>query len=69
VTGWKTEFEGVQAIFAREMKYGIETYVFRAKAGMPAWIYLVLVRILPTGQFAGSFRSAKDRRVRQSQAA
>jgi TusA-related sulfurtransferase len=39
VTGWKTEFEGVQTIFAREVKRGNETYVFRAKDGMPAWIY------------------------------
>lgn len=39
VTGWKTEFEGVQTIFAREVKYGNDTYVFRAKDGMPAWIY------------------------------
>jgi TusA-related sulfurtransferase len=39
VTGWKTEFEGVQTIFAREVKHGNETYVFRAKDGAPAWIY------------------------------
>ena len=39
VTGWKTEFQGVQTIFAREIKYGSDTYVFRAKDGMPAWIY------------------------------
>ena len=39
VTGWKTEFEGVQTIFAREVKYGNDTYVFRAKDGAPAWIY------------------------------
>ena len=39
VTGWKTEFEGVETIFAREVKFGNETYVFRAKDGMPAWIY------------------------------
>lgn len=39
VTGWKTEFEGVQTIFARAVKYGNETYVFRAKDGLPAWMY------------------------------
>jgi len=39
VTGWKTEFEGVQTILAREVKYGNETYVFRTKDGMSAWIY------------------------------
>jgi TusA-related sulfurtransferase len=39
VTGWKTEFEEVQTIFAREVKSENETYVFRAKDGMPAWIY------------------------------
>jgi len=39
VTGWKTEFEGVQTIFARSVKYGNETYVFRAKDGLPAWMY------------------------------
>jgi hypothetical protein len=39
VTGWKTEFEGVQTIFAREVKYGNDTYVFRTKDGAPAWIF------------------------------
>jgi TusA-related sulfurtransferase len=39
VTGWKTEFEGVQTIFAREVKHGAETYTFRAKDGTPAWMY------------------------------
>jgi hypothetical protein len=39
VTGWKTEFEGVQTIFAREVKHGSDTFVFRAKDGMPAWIF------------------------------
>jgi len=39
VTGWKTEFQGVQTIFAREVKSGNQTWVFRAKDGMPAWIY------------------------------
>ena len=39
VIGWKLEFEGVQTIFAREVKHGNETYVFRAKDGTPAWMY------------------------------
>jgi len=39
VTGWKTEFEGFQTIFAREVKHGNDTFVFRAKGGMPAWIF------------------------------
>jgi hypothetical protein len=39
VTGWKTEFGGVQTIFAREVRYGNDTYIFRAKDGTPAWIY------------------------------
>ena len=39
VSGWKTEFEGVQTIFARELKDGNDTYVFRAKDGFPAWAY------------------------------
>jgi len=39
VTGWKTEFEAVQTIFARLVKHGNETYTFRAKDGTPAWIY------------------------------
>ena len=39
VTGWKTEFEGVQTIFARLVKHGDETYMFRDKDGKPAWIY------------------------------
>lgn len=39
VTGWKTEFEGVQTIFARAVKHGDETYTFRDKDGKPAWIY------------------------------
>ena len=39
VTGWKTEFQGVQTIFAREVKYGNDTYVFRSRDGMPAWVY------------------------------
>jgi hypothetical protein len=39
VTGWKTEFGGMQTIFAREVRYGSDTYIFRAKDGAPAWIY------------------------------
>lgn len=39
VTGWKTEFEGAQTILAREVKHGNDTYVFRAKDGLPAWVY------------------------------
>lgn len=39
VTGWKTEFEGVQTIFARVVKHGDESYTFRDKDGKPAWIY------------------------------
>jgi len=39
VTGWKTEFEGVQTILAREVKHGNDTYVFRTKDGPPAWVY------------------------------
>ena len=39
VTGWKTEFEDVQTIFARVVKSGDETYMFRDKDGKPAWIY------------------------------
>ena len=39
VIGWKTEFEGVQTIFARQVKHGDDTYTFRAKDGTPAWIY------------------------------
>jgi TusA-related sulfurtransferase len=39
VTGWKTEFQGVQTIFAREVKDGKDSYVFRAKDGVPAWAY------------------------------
>lgn len=37
VTGWKTEFQGVQTIFAREVRHGQDVYVFRAKDGTPAW--------------------------------
>jgi hypothetical protein len=37
VTGWKTEFEGVQTIFAREVRHGQDVYIFRAKDGTPVW--------------------------------
>jgi DNA/RNA endonuclease YhcR with UshA esterase domain len=37
VTGWKTEFEGVQTIFAREVRHEQDVYVFRDKAGIPVW--------------------------------
>jgi len=37
VTGWKTEFEGVQTIFAREVRHGQEVFVFRDKSGVPVW--------------------------------
>ncbi len=37
ITGWKTEFEGVQTIFAREVRRGQDVYVFRDKDGTPAW--------------------------------
>ena len=36
VTGWKTEFEGAQTIFAREVRHGNEVYAFRSKDGTPA---------------------------------
>ena len=38
ITGWKTEFEGAQTIFAREVRHGNEVNVFRAKDGTPAWM-------------------------------
>jgi hypothetical protein len=37
VTGWKTEFDGVQTIFAREIRHGQDVYVFRDKDGTPVW--------------------------------
>ena len=39
VTGWKTEFEGEQTIFARQVRYGNDTYTFRSKDGAPVWIF------------------------------
>ena len=38
VTGWKTEFEGVETIFARQIKHGQDTFTFRSKDGTPAWM-------------------------------
>ena len=37
ITGVKTEFEGVPTIFARSVKRGIDEFIFRDKAGQPAW--------------------------------
>lgn len=37
ITGSKVKFEGVDTIFAREIKRGNETLVFRDKEGKPAW--------------------------------
>lgn len=37
VTGWKTEFGGVQTIFAREVRHGQDVFTFREKDGTPAW--------------------------------
>lgn len=37
VTGSKVRFEGVDTIFAREVKRGNDTYVFRDKDGNPVW--------------------------------
>lgn len=37
VTGSKVKFEGVDTIFAREVKRGNDTFVFRDKDGNPAW--------------------------------
>ena len=39
VTGWKTEFEGAETIFARQVTRGNDIYTFRAKDGAPAWVY------------------------------
>ena len=39
VTGWKTEFQGAETIFAREVKHDNDTYFFRAKDGLPAWMF------------------------------
>lgn len=37
VTGSKVMFEGVETIFAREVKRGNDTFVFRDKDGTPVW--------------------------------
>jgi len=37
VTGSKVNFEGVDTIFAREVKRGNDVYVFRDKDGKPVW--------------------------------
>lgn len=37
VTGMKVKFEGVDTIFAREIRRDNDTYVFRDKDGKPVW--------------------------------
>jgi DNA/RNA endonuclease YhcR with UshA esterase domain len=37
VTGVKVKFENVDTIFAREIKRGNDTFVFRDKEGRPIW--------------------------------
>jgi len=37
VTGSKVKFEGVDTIFARQVKRGNDTYVFRDNDGKPVW--------------------------------
>ena len=37
VTGSKVTFEGAETIFAREVKRGNDTFVFRDKDGNPVW--------------------------------
>ena len=37
VTGSKVKFEGVDTIFAREIKRGTDIFVFRDKDGKPVW--------------------------------
>jgi DNA/RNA endonuclease YhcR with UshA esterase domain len=37
VTGSKVTFEGVETIFAREVRRGNDTFVFRDKDGKPVW--------------------------------
>ena len=37
VVGSKVIFEGVETIFAREIKRGTDTFVFRDKTGAPIW--------------------------------
>ncbi len=37
IKGVKVKFEGVDTIFAREVKVGNDTYLFRDKDGKPIW--------------------------------
>jgi DNA/RNA endonuclease YhcR with UshA esterase domain len=37
ITGVKVKFENVDTIFAREIKRGNDTFVFRDKEGRPIW--------------------------------
>ena len=37
VTGWKTDLDGVETIFAREVRRGTDVYTFRTKDDKPAW--------------------------------
>lgn len=37
VTGSKVKLEGVETIYAREIKRGTDTFVFRDKEGNPIW--------------------------------
>jgi hypothetical protein len=37
VTGTKVTFEGLETIFAREVKRGSDTFAFRDKEGRPIW--------------------------------
>src|SRR5262249_34202112 len=37
VTGSKVTYQGVETIFAREVKRGNDTFVFRDKEGNPVW--------------------------------
>lgn len=37
VVGTKVQFEGVEAIFAREVRRGDATFTFRDKDGVPLW--------------------------------
>lgn len=37
VTGSKVTFQGVETIFAREVKRGSDTFAFRDKEGNPVW--------------------------------
>jgi len=37
ITGSKVTFEGVETIFAREVKRGNDSFVFRDKDGKPVW--------------------------------